>query len=325
MPAAASFGAVGELAASRHGAFTRRQAADIGMDHMTVSRLVRRGVLTEPAPGVLLVRGAPPTFEQLAYSATLAGGGHGLVIGEGSARMHVVDGFIDHRDVLVAIPRGGRMPLRGVTATQRREQYDDDLDVVVLDGIPCSSLARTVADLARFRPSAYERAADDFQRRGFSLDWLEQTVRRMPRRRGDGLDMVLADLDRRRFGGSVRGSWFERFVEVCTASPRIPPVVRQYEVRTADGRLVGRPDLAIPSLRLAIEAHSRQHHTGPTREAFDEQRDNQLAIEGWHTSYVGWAQAATPVVVRRVIERIVERRAADLGVNLALLCGRRSA
>ena len=287
---------------------------------MVISRLVRRGVLTEPAPGVLVVGGAPTTFEQRAYVATLAGGGHGLLIGEASAGMHVVDGLVDHDDVLVAIPRGGRMPLADVTATQRRGQYVDELDVVLIDGIPCSSFARTVADLARYRPSAYERAADDFQRRGFSLEWLEQTLRRMPRRRGDGLAMAFADLELRRRGGTVRGSWFERLVELCVNSPNIPPVVRQYEVRAADGRLVGRPDLAIPSLRLAIEAHSRQHHTGPTREAFDEQRDNQLTIEGWHTSYVGWVQASARDTVCRTIERIVARRAEDLGLDLALLC-----
>ena len=102
---------------------------------------------------------------------------------------------------------------------------------------------------------------------------------RVPRLRGDGLDMAYADLALRMKGGTPRGSWFEKLVQECVESPRIPPVVRQYEIRSAAGVLVARPDLAIPSLRLGIEAHSRTFHTGPRREAFDERRDFVLYAE----------------------------------------------
>jgi very-short-patch-repair endonuclease len=115
----------------------------------------------------------------------------------------------------------------------------------------------------------------------------------------------------------VPDSWFERLVEACVQSPLLPPVIRQHEVRRADGSFVARVDLAIPSLRLAIEANSRRWHTGPSAEAFDQRRENQLAEEGWHTTYVGWANvSASPATVRRTIERIAVRRAADLGLDL---------
>ncbi len=79
-------------------------------------------------------------------------------------------------------------------------------------------------------------------------------------------------------------------------------------------------DLRTPltRLRLAIEAHSRAFHTGATREAFDEQRDNELATIGWDVRYVGYTHATrTPAAVRTTIEQIVVRRATDLGVALA--------
>ncbi|MGB8859158.1 MAG: type IV toxin-antitoxin system AbiEi family antitoxin domain-containing protein [Ilumatobacteraceae bacterium] len=319
MPACTILGAVGELAASRHGAFTRSQAAEHGLDRAALTRLRQRGVLLEPAPDVLLIRGAPHTWQQRAYTSTLAAGGHGIVIGGIASRLHGLDGFDDHHHVLAAIPRGGRMPLPNVAATQLRASYDDELDVTVVDHIPCSSIARTLVDLARYHPDRYERAADDFQRRGLSVQWLAQTIERVPPRRGDGRAMMLDDLERRLTGGTVRGSWFEQLVERCVASPRIPPVVRQYSVRARDGQFVARPDLAIPSLRIAIEAHSRRHHTGPRAEAFDERRDNSLAEHGWHTSYVGWSDTATPASVCRSIERFVAQRAVDLGVDLAAL------
>lgn len=267
-----------------------------------------------------MVRGAPDTWKQRAYVAALAAGGRGLVIEGAAARLHGIDGFADHPELLVAGPRGGRLHLVDVTLTQLRHTYDDRLDVVVIDHIPCSSLARTVADIARYHPQRYEQAADDFQRRNLSLEWLAHTIERVPVRRGDGRALMLDDLDRRRNGGTVRGSWFEQMVELCVASPRIPPVVRQHSVFGPAGEFIARPDLAIPSLRIAIEAHSRQFHTGLSIEAFDERRDNRLTEVGWLTSYVGWADTAAPVTVCRSIERTVATRAFDLGLDLAELC-----
>lgn len=320
MPTSTVFGAVGELAASHHGAFTRSQAAEHGLGHRDLARLIERGVLLLPAPCVLVVRGSPRTWQQSAYVACLAAAGRGIVIGGGSARLHDVDSFGEHSGILVAGPRGCRVHLPGITLTQLRDNYDEELDVTELEGIPCSSLARTIADLARYHPDRYERAADDFQRRNASLEWLAQTIERVPARRGDGRALMLDDLQRRRNGGTVRGSWFEQLVELCVTSPRIPPVVRQYSVYDADGGFIGRPDLAIPSLKIAIEAHSRKFHTGPRIEAFDQRRDNRFTEIGWQTSYVGWADKSAPSTVCRSIERSVATRARDLGLDLAELC-----
>ena len=325
MPTSTLLGAVGELAASRHGAFTRRQAADIGITHQAISRLRDRGVLLEPAPGVLVIAGMPSTYAQRVYVATLANGGSGLAIGDSAGRLHSLDGMEAATTIDIAVPRGGRLHLPGVRAWQVRGRYGH-LDVTLVDGIPCSTLARTVCDLAWCHPTAYERAADDFQRRGHSLAWMQQTMERTPRRRGDGLDRVAADIQRRRSGGRVRESWFEQLVECCLTSRRLPPLVRQHDVHDHRGSLVGRVDLAFPSLRLAVEAHSRTFHTGPRREAFDQRRENELAVVGWDTAYVGWADATgTPAQVCRTIERIAARRATDLQLDLrALLAASRS-
>ncbi len=137
--------------------------------------------------------------------------------------MAALRGWVRRRPgVLIAIRRGGRVLLPGVATTQTREWYDDAHDVTTIDGIRCSTIARTVADLARYHPPRHERAADDFQRRGYSLGWMEQTLDRIPRRRGDGLDRAYTDLAQRRNGGRVRESWFEQLVEQCISSPRIP-------------------------------------------------------------------------------------------------------
>lgn len=237
--------------------------------------------------------------------------------GGSASRLHSLDGFDRCVDVDIAVHRGTRVALSDVRVRQVRGHYDP-LDIAEIDGIPCPTLARTVCDLAWCARPLYERAADGFQRRGHSLLWLQQTAVRIPRRRGDGVDLILADIERRLHSGRVRDTWFEELVERCIRSPRLPPLARQHAVYRPDGTFVARVDLAFPSLRLAIEAHSRQFHTGPRREAFDQRRDNLLAEVGWDTRYVGWADAtSTPKQVCRLIERIALRRASDLGLTIA--------
>lgn len=325
MPVSTSLGAVGEFAASRHGAVTRNQAARLGLGHQAVARLLDRKVLLEPVPGVLHIAGAPSTWERRLYTATLECSSHAqgemrIAIAASAARLHLVDGFLTDTSVRVAARRGAATRAPDVTVTQTLHQYvlDDDefdSDLTIVHGIPCTTLARTLCDIARYHPQRYERAVDDFVRRGYSIDWLVRTADRVPMG-GRWRRVLAADLERRR-GGRLPDSWFERLVEACLHSPVLPSPVRQFEVRRGDGSLVGRVDLAFPHLRLAVEAHSRKFHTGPTREAFDQHREQELAAEGWLTTYVGWAEATgSPAAVRRSIERIAARRAADLGVAL---------
>ena len=79
------------------------------------------------------------------------------------------------------------------------------------------------------------------------------------------------------------------------------------------------------AVRLAIEAHSREFHTGPDAEAVDERRESRAKLEGWLFEYVGWHHVTrTPAQVRRYIEQLVAQRAVDLHVDLTHPTGRRT-
>ena len=128
---------------------------------------------------------------------------------------------------------------------------------------------------------------------------------------------LLSELELRRDPIPVRGSWFEKLVEQCLGSPRIPGLERQHTIRDSSGRFVARVDLAVPLVRLGIEAHSKRFHTGSRQELLDQRRDNAVALQGWELAYVGYDDAnSSPRSVRVYIERLVERRALDLGVVL---------
>jgi len=186
---------------------------------------------------------------------------------------------------------------------------------MVVDGIPCTTMARTVCDLAALMDAEQlVRAVDDIQRRGASMNWLLQRATDLRQTGRSGPAEVL-DVVRRRIGGyQVPDSWFERLLGECLRSPLLPGMTRQHTLRDGQGAFVARFDLAVPWVRLGIEGHSRSYHLGERAERYDEDRDLRAAQQGWEIAYLGFAATRAPSAVRRDIELLVERRAMDLGV-----------
>ncbi len=242
-------------------------------------------------------------------AATLTANGAGVASHRSAAQLHGIDGFT--ADVIeVTVPRGRRVRIPGAIVHQGFVPDAHCLEVV---GIRCTSLARTLIDLAQVATALeMERAIDDFQRRGYSLTWLERLARELHRPGQCGTKVVLAEVARRRALGVVRGSWFEKLVGLAIASPKLPPLVQQHIIRDAAGVFIAQVDLAFPSVRLGIEAHSRSFHTGTHREVIDQRRENRAMAEGWQFLYMGWADRKSPAQSRAFLERVVARRLRDL-------------
>ncbi|HWL45602.1 MAG TPA: type IV toxin-antitoxin system AbiEi family antitoxin domain-containing protein [Ilumatobacter sp.] len=309
-----AWGAVARLGATQHGAVTRAQAHSAGVSNRHIRRMLDSGVLGEPVAGVLVFAAAVPTVRQALWVATHSAGGGFRAIGSAAAWLQRVDGFVATPPIEVIGARGRRPPplpglvLRSgdVAAPDRRE----------VDGIPWVGLARTICDIAgQFGRDVALKAIDDFERRGFSLQWLASTAERLHRPGQSGTGIVMRLLAKR--SDRPPDSWFERLVEACATIPGLPPWVRQHEVRSEAGNVVARVDLACVPLRLAVEAHSKRFHFGAAAETADQARDDDLATLGWDVRYVGWhAASRTPDEVARTIERVARRRAHDLGVRL---------
>ena len=144
MVACSPFGPAGEFAASRHGTLLRSHAAIHGLTPKVVTRLLRDHVLTEPSPGVLVMVGSPCTWRQQLYVATLASKAAGVVAARSAAALHGIDGYTD---------------------------------IVVVDGIRTTNVARTLCDLGSVEPAARHRVAFEWAwRNGFSLTWMTQVA-----------------------------------------------------------------------------------------------------------------------------------------------------
>jgi hypothetical protein len=310
-----AWGAVSELAATQHGAFTKRQAALHGVSAKVLAGFVRAGLLVEPRPGVLVLRGAPVTWHQALMLPCLArpdvASSH-----RSSARLLGLDGYRGVESIEVST--GRRFVSPGVHVHVVAELPSSD--VVVIDGLPTTGLARTLCDLGSVSPpELVERALDDARRRNISLLWLRQTAERLhrPGQRGTGaLLQLLDDIDP---NVRVRDSWFEKLLEDLLRHPDIPPLVRQFQLYDSEGKKVARFDLAVPEVGLGIEAHSREFHFGRAAESRDEDRDHRVAGCGWDTMYLGYAALRDRArAVEDVRKSVVARRALlDGGVLLS--------
>lgn len=298
------------LASAQHGALTRRQAAASGVTRYRLAALLQDRLLDEPVPGVLRVRAAVPTWQQRVSVAVLAAGG-AVASHRSAARLHGLDGLRNQVTVEVSVPRARRHRLAGVVTHHVTPL--DPTDVTVLDGIPCTTIARTLADLgAVVRPEVVQQALTDARRRRADLAELRAVAERLHRPGPTGTGVFLRLLDAIPHDGRVPESWLEELLAACVADPGLPPVVPQYEIRDANGVLVARTDLAIPAVRLGLEGHSRQFHFGPLQEPLDEQRDLRVAACGWELLYLGWYAAQRPEQVARRVREVVRARRRDV-------------
>lgn len=291
--------AVAGVMAANDGVSTRAQAAQFGMDRAMVRVRKRAGLFAEPVPRVLVATATPATWRQTVRVATLAWGG-AVASHRTAARLHGLDSFADETAVEVSVVASRRYMAGGVVA--HRVTALDRRDLVTMDGIATTGLARTLADLGSVCPmDRVRQALDDARRRGTSLAWLRETASRLHRPGQRGTGVLLDLLDETTSEGRAPDSWFERLVERCLVCPDLPPLVRQHVVRDELGRFAGRIDLAMPSIKLGIEAHSRAFHTGATRERADEDRDLRLTALGWQILYVGWQYTKKPEALLDVV------------------------
>jgi len=135
--------------------------------------------------------------------------------------------------------------------TSHRTSWLPKSDVTEIDGIPCTTLIRTIIDLAGIVDDAtLIRIVDDAQRRRIDMSCLLQQATMMLATGRSGPSNVIDIVRRRLDGYSVPESWFERLLSMGLRSPALKGIVRQHELRTPTGLFVARFDLAVPAVRL---------------------------------------------------------------------------
>jgi len=204
--------------------------------------------------------------------------------------------------------------------TMHRSTPFAEEDIVTVDGIPCTNIARTLCDLGAVVPDdAVEQALDDVLRRGVSERWIRKTLDRVDRPGPSGthaLRRVLARPDR---AGALPDSKFERLVERLLSSSILPAPVRQWPIRETAGSRRARLDLAWPDVKLAVEPSGDRFHAGTRRGRRERARARWVRAEGWELLDAWWDDLKAPEAFVTLVERTYLRLRAQLDLQRAHL------
>jgi predicted transcriptional regulator of viral defense system len=272
-------------AAEHHGVFRGAHARMAGLTERQIERRIASGRWIELYRDVYLISGAPPSWKGKLLAACWAGGFRAAASRRSAAAVHGVPG--GRRDLVeITCPRWRRARHGGLFVHESKAL--GAIDVTVVDGIPVTTVARTLFDLgAEYRIGFVELAVENALRRGLvTLDELDRTVRRLARPGRPGSVTLRQLVEAQRGQRAPTGSDMETRLLQLLRAAGLPDPVKQYEVW--DGALfVGQVDLAYPEARIAIEYDSDEFHTGRLATKRDRARRHRLLAAGWLPIDVG--------------------------------------
>lgn len=229
-----------QLTADQWGLITSRQAAGLGISRVKLSRMASRGVLERLAHGVYRTSSTPDDQTTMVRAIWLSQDPGrtaleriavpheaGVVSHESAASLHQMGDLQEYQHHLT-FP--GRKQTRRGDVVLHQESLKRD-DVVLVDGLPCTSPERTIADLwgarhelehlAQALIDGVDQGKIDFQ---LLLDALERTQRRTgpagvlaaqkqfdELRRAAGVDAeaIVERAAGSALGGSIAAKWLE--------------------------------------------------------------------------------------------------------------------
>ena len=154
-----------------------------------------------------------------------------------------------------------------------------DADKATHDGIPCTSVARTLVDFSDGADRrAVARAVDQAEvLRLFDLCAVDDALAKAGRRRGAGvLRAVLAD---HRAPTPTEGQLEERFLALCRAASLPEPEVNAWI--TFDGGVAYKADFLWREQGLVAETDGYRFHSSRRAFEHDRERDQRLALAGF--------------------------------------------
>jgi hypothetical protein len=141
--------AVGLLAERQYGVISRPQAIRCGLTSSAIGRRVEVGEWERLHQGVYRLAGSIRTIDQAIQAACLAAGRPAAASHTSAA--HLLHLPLQDPDVEVSIPEGRQIALTGVRVHRTRSL--ERTDTFVVRGIPTTSVARTLIDLASILPT----------------------------------------------------------------------------------------------------------------------------------------------------------------------------
>jgi very-short-patch-repair endonuclease len=265
------------LAERQYGAVANRHVRDLGGDRFLILRQVKIGRWERATRQVITIAGSPRTPEQRLMVAVLHAGPSAVASHEAAAWLWGLPGF-PPTDVVLR----GRAHGAGVELGHRPTLVLDHHRTEVR-GIPCTTLPRTIFDLAAIlRPGRTMALVNTVVTRSPAmLPALHRTLPELARRGRTGITVMREILAANPVGTAVPASGNEaRFEEICR-NAGIHGLERQVDV--GGHSWLGRVDYLLRRLCVVIEIDSELHHSSPGDRARDAERDAAMLAAGFRT------------------------------------------
>ena len=289
--------ALAALAGRQHGVVSGAQLRALGLTKYAVRRRVERQRLLRLYDGVFAVGHTALTADSRRLAAVLSCGPGALLSHRAAAQLHGLLPSSPHFEVTV--PRGRKS--RGGIVVHRSRSIAE-ADRVLVRGIPITSVARTLVDLAdvlderRLATAVHEAEVQ----RVFDLRAVERTLARLPGRKGrHRLNRVLvAYQPEPRF---TRSRAERRLLELCERHGLPKPATN---VWIGDQEV----DAYWADAKLVVEVDGRAAHH--TRKAFQEDRarDRHLATLGIQVVRLTWVDLDADAELAGELAAVVQGR-----------------
>jgi very-short-patch-repair endonuclease len=299
---------VASFARHQEGLISRRQLGELGLSDGQVERWVRDGRLYPIFRGVFTVGQAAITHRARSRAAALACPG-AVISHRGAAALlglrEVAPAVVD----LIPVEQRGRQ-IDGIKA--HRVPYPGSSEVRYIHGTPCTSVARTVVDLAGTHGEVGLRETVEMAAVKGVLDVkaIEALLAAGPRRRGAPclrrvLDEWRPVAETAKYA-TVRSLFEAKLLPLVGAADLPMPRVNA-PVRTAERVL--EVDLLWEPERFVVEADGRRHHAIEVAFERDRKRDRELLAAGYGVLRITWREAEEePDAVIAVVQSELERR-----------------
>ena len=291
---------MGELAARQHGVVSRAQLTAIGFGRGAIGLRIERGRLHRLHAGVYAV-GHTSLTDQGRFLAAVLAGGSGAALSHRAAAAHwgILRSRIADVEVTSARRRRSRPGLRFYRSCLPKDE------ITTFDGIPVTTVPRTLFDLAGIVPAGQlARAVNEAEiRRLWDPLSLVDLLDRHPRRPGSAA--IRAVLGGR--SGITRSDLEDDFLAFTRSAGLARPATNVW--LNVSERWI-EADCLWREQRLIVELDGRATHA--TRRAFetDRARDRALTAAGWRVIRITHRQlAGEPQAVARDLRAILERPA----------------
>lgn len=297
---------LGHRAERQHGLITAADLLDLEISRGSRRRLLEKGNLIATGTRSYRLAGSPPSLRQQILAACVDV--NGLASHRTAAALHGLDGFHLTAPIEVLVTEGRCNPRSKLARVHSTRWLPPD-DRIEIDGIPTTSVARTLMLLAGIVPEIpielVRGAVDEAVATNKATDkWLWARLESLRRSGRNGV-LVLEEILSDRAGGAVTESWLEREALRILTDAGLPLPVCQARIERR-GAFVARVDFIYEEQRAIIEVSGYASHRTKRQTTADAKRRRELTLAGFQVHEFTYEEIVdTPEILVAAVRAIL--------------------